>query len=66
MRQQQLTESNAVFTYAERVERAAQSFMKLKAEYIERFGQTLGDFIASDWQVERLDMDEKVWDLNNN
>ena len=66
MTQQQLTESNAVFTYAERVERAAQSFMKLKAEYIERFGQTLGDFIASDWQVERLDMDEKVWDLNNN
>ena len=66
MRQSQLTESNAAFTYAERVERAAQSFMKLKAEYLERFGQTLGDFIASDWQIERLDMDEAVWKLNNN
>ena len=61
----QLTESNAVFTYTERVARAAQSFMNLKAEYLERFGQTLGDFIASEWQVNRLDMDEKIWELNN-
>ena len=60
-----LTESNAVFTYQERVERATQSFMKLKPEYLERFGTTLRDFIASDWQVKPLDLDEKVWELNN-
>jgi hypothetical protein len=62
---EQLTESNAVFTYAERVERAAQSFMKLKPIYLERMGTTFRNAIASDWQVDPLDLDEKVWQLNN-
>jgi len=60
-----LTESNAVFTYAERLERAAQSFMNLKAEYLERFGLTFRNAIASDWQVDPLDLDAAVWQLNN-
>ena len=60
-----LTESNSVFTYAERLERAAQSFMKLKAEYLERFGTTFRNAIASDWQVDPLDLDAKVWQINN-
>jgi len=54
-----------VFTYQERVNNACQSFLKLKSEYLERYGQTLGDFIAKDWQVERLDMDERLWELKN-
>jgi len=60
-----LTESNAVFTYAERLERAAQSFMNLKAEYLERFGTTFRNAIARDWQVDPLDLDAAVWQLNN-
>ena len=60
-----LTESNAVFTYAERLERAAQSFMKLKDEYLERFGLTFRNAIASDWQVDPLELDAAVWQLNN-
>ena len=62
---QQLTESNAVFTYQERVTRAAQSFMKLKPKYLEKMGTTFRNAIASDWQVDPLDLDAKVWDLNN-
>ena len=62
---QQLTESNAVFTYQERVANAAQAFMSLKDEYLERFGTTFRNAIASDWQVDALDLDEKVWELNN-
>ena len=54
-----------LFTYAERVERAARSFMKLKAEYLERFGLTFRNAIASEWQVDPLDLDEKVWEINN-
>ena len=54
-----------LFTYAERVENAAQSFMKLKDEYLERFGITFRNTIASDWQVDPLDLDEKVWELKN-
>jgi len=60
-----LTESNAVFTYAERLERAAQSFMNLKAEYLERFGLTFRNAIANDWQVDPLELDAAVWQLNN-
>ena len=54
-----------LFTYTERVENAAQSFMKLKDEYLERFGLTFRNAIASDWQVDPLDLDEKVWEINN-
>jgi len=54
-----------LFTYTERVENAAQSFMKLKEEYFERFGLTFRNLIASEWQVEPLDLDEKVWEINN-
>ena len=60
-----LTKSNEVFTYSERVQRAAQSFMSLKDEYLQRYGTTLRDFIASDWQVDPLDLDSKVWEINN-
>ena len=62
---EQLTESNAVFTYQERVENAAKAFMNLKDEYLERFGTTFRNAIANDWQVDPLDLDEKVWELNN-
>lgn len=54
-----------LFTYAERLERASQSFMKLKDEYLERFGLTFRNAIASDWQVDPLDLDAKVWEINN-
>ena len=54
-----------LFTYTERVENAAQSFMKLKEEYFERSGLTFRILIASEWQVEPLDLDEKVWEINN-
>ena len=60
-----LSEINSLFTYSERVHNACQSFLKLKDKYIERYGQTLGDFIATEWQVERLDMDERLWELKN-
>ena len=54
-----------LFTYTERVERASQSFMRLKDEYLERFGLTFRNLIASEWQVDPLDLDEKVWEINN-
>ena len=54
-----------LFTYTERVERAAQSFMKLKDEYLERFGLTFRNLIASEWKVDPLDLDEKVGEINN-
>ena len=63
-----LSETNSLFTYSERVHNACQSFLKLKDKYIERNGQipiSLGDFIAREWQVERLDIDERLWELKN-
>ncbi len=66
-----LSKTNSLFTYSERVDNACQSFLNLKDKYIERYGQTasiiarLGDFIASDLQVKRLDMDERLWELKN-
>jgi len=55
-----------LFTYTERVENAAQAFMKLKEEYLAlSTAWDLRNLIASEWQVEPLDLDEKVWDINN-
>ena len=54
-----------LFTYAERVENAAQSFMKLKDECVPRWGLTFRNLIASEWQVKPLDLDEKVWEIKN-
>jgi len=53
-----------LFTYAERVENAAQSFMKLK-DCLPYEGYPLRNFIATEWQVEPLDLDEKVWEITN-
>ena len=53
-----------VFTYAERVENAAQSFLKLKDEYLEWFGSiTFRNRIATEWVVNPTDLDEKVWEI---
>ena len=53
-----------LFTYAERVENAAQSFLKLKDEYLEWFGSiTFRNRIANEWVVNPTDLDEKVWEI---
>ena len=58
-----LTETNALFSYSERVQASAESFLRLKDKFSSIGALELGTDIASEWQVERLDMDEKVWDL---
>ena len=55
-------------TYTERVEKAAQSFLKLADEYLDpKDPETcpLRNFIASEYQVETLDLDVKVWEIKN-
>ena len=54
-----------LFTYAERVENAAQSFLKLKDEHLPRWGTTFRHRIAREWAVAPLDLDEKVWEIKN-
>ena len=54
-----------LFTYNERVTNAAQSFLKLKDEYLERFGLTFRNLIAAEWQIDPLDLDAKVWAIKN-
>ena len=56
-----------VFTYTERVANAAQSFLKLTPFIIRnRLNRAeCRDFVAAEWQVEPLDLDEKVWEIKN-
>ena len=58
-----LTETNALFSYSERVQASAESFLMLKDKFSSIGALELGTDIAFEWQVKRLDMDEKVWDL---
>lgn len=56
-----------LFTYSERVENAAQSFMKLKDEYLDPkdLSCSFRNLIAKEWQVKPLDLDVRVWEINN-
>jgi hypothetical protein len=56
-----------LFTYTQRVTNAAQSFMKLKDEYLDPKDQTMSftKFIATEWQVEPDDLTVAVWEINN-
>ena len=56
-----------LFTYTERVENAAQSFIALADEYLDPKDQTMSftRFIATEWQVEPDDLTVAVWHINN-
>jgi len=51
-----------LFTYTERVENAAQSFLKLKANNLNDY-IAFRNTIATEWVVNHLDLDEKVWEI---
>ena len=56
-----------LFTYTERVAHAAQSFVTLAPEYLDPKDLTCSfrNEIAEHYQVEPLDLDVKVWEINN-
>ena len=54
-----------LFTYQERLNNAAQTFIKLQAKYLEPMGPDFSKIIAQDWEVNYLDLDAKVWEITN-
>ena len=57
-----------LFTYAERVDNAAQSYVALKNKYLDPKDttQSFRYLIAAEWQVNPLDLDSKVWSMKHN
>ena len=57
-----------LFTYSERVTNAAQSFVELQGEYLDPNDstQSFRNLIATEWQVDPLDLDAKVWAMKHN
>jgi hypothetical protein len=56
-----LTKTNDLFSYSERVKASAVLFLRLKDKYSDTL--ELANDICFEWQVDRLDLDEKVWEL---
>lgn len=54
-----------LFTYTQRVANAAYCFVNLMDEYHDPKDLSFRNFIAKSWQVEPLDLDVKVWEINN-
>ena len=54
-----------LFTYQERLNNAAQTFIKLQRKYLEHMGPDFSKIIAQDWEVNYLDLDAKVWEITN-
>ena len=56
-----------LFTYTERVDNAAQSFVVLKSKYLDPKDttQSFRNHIAAEWQVDPLDLDSKVWSIKH-
>ena len=56
-----------LFTYSERVTNAAKSFVGLQDEYLDPSDttQSFRNLIATEWQVDPLDLDAKVWAMKH-
>ena len=56
-----------LFTYTERVDNAAQSYVALKNKYLDPTDttQSFRYLIAAEWQVNPLDLDSKVWSMKH-
>jgi len=58
---------NEIFSYHKRLSQAAISFEKLKDEYLDPNDETMSflKLVANEWQVDYLDLSEKLWEINN-
>ena len=58
---------NELYTYNERVLNAAKSFVDLQDEYLDPNDttQAFRNLIATEWQVDPLDLDAKVWAMKH-
>ena len=53
--------------YSKRLLQAVQSFIRLEDEYLDPNDETMSflKLVANEWQVDYLDLSEKLWEINN-
>lgn len=53
--------------YSKRLEQAAKSFIRLEDEYLDPYDKEMSflKLVANEWQVDYLDLSEKLWEINN-
>ena len=51
-------------TYSEKLTYAAQTFLKMLQEFPEQSAMEIAEIVCFHWEVERLDMDERAWELS--
>lgn len=52
-------------SYSDKVEQAAIHFIHFIAKNPDMDPMEIANIVCETWEVDRLDMDEKAWDLNN-
>jgi len=53
-------------TYSERLTYASQTFLRMLKEFPDQDPMSIAETVCFHWEVERLDMDERTWELTNN
>ena len=53
-------------TYSEKLNYAAQTFIEMLREFPEQNSMDIAETVCFHWKVERLDLDEKTWEIINN
>tara|TARA_R100000734_G_C3285261_1_gene78088 strand:+ start:460 stop:666 length:207 start_codon:yes stop_codon:yes gene_type:complete len=55
-----------LMTYSAKLNYAAQTFIEMLREYPDQNPMDIAEIICFHWEVERLDLDEKTWEIKNN
>jgi hypothetical protein len=55
-----------LMTYSEKLNYAAQTFIEMLREFPKQNPMDIAEAICFHWEVERLDLDEKTWEIRNN
>ena len=53
-------------TYSEKLNYASQIFIEMLREFPKQNPMDIAETICFHWEVERLDLDEKTWEIRNN
>ena len=53
-------------TYSEKLNYAAYTFIDMLEEFPEQDPMEIAETICFHWEIERLDLDERTWEIKNN
>ena len=61
-----LHQMEVIMTYSEKLNYAAYTFIDMLEEFPEQDPMEIAETVCFHWEIERLDLDERTWEIINN